>query len=219
VFCPARYNPGRVDSTLSGLYIAKVGGLFAVMMAIAIARLRAHHPFARFGAANQITTVRALLVALVAGFIGEPHTAGAATVAAATSGVATLLDGLDGWLARRAQMTSGFGARFDMEVDALLIQVLALLTWQWGKAGPWVLASGMLRYVFVAAGWLLPWMRRPLTPTLRARAICVVQIATLVLAIVPAITPPASPLVAAVGLVALCYSFFVDTVWLWRRRA
>jgi phosphatidylglycerophosphate synthase len=207
-----------VASTLSGLFIAKAGGVFAVIMAIAIARRRAHHPFVRFGAANQTTTVRALLVALVAGFIGEPHTARAATVAAATSGVAMLLDGLDGWLARRAQMTSGFGARFDMEIDALLIQVLAVLAWQWGKAGPWVLMSGMLRYVFVAAGWLWPWMRRPLKPTLRARAICVVQVATLVLAIVPAITPPASPLVAAVGLVALCYSFFVDTLWLWRHR-
>ena len=52
-------------------------------------------------------------------------------------------------------MTSAFGARFDMEVDALLIQVLAVLAWQWDKAGPWVLMSGLLRYVFVAAGWVL----------------------------------------------------------------
>jgi phosphatidylglycerophosphate synthase len=163
--------------------------------------------------------VRALLVALVAGFIGEHQTPGAATLAAGTSGVATLLDGVDGWLARRAQMTSRFGARFDMEVDALLIQVLAVLAWQWDKAGPWVLASGLLRYLFVAAGWVWPWMRRPLLQTLRAKAICVAQIATLMLAIVPAIAPPASALLAAAGLLALCYSFLVDTVWLWRRRA
>jgi hypothetical protein len=61
-------------------------------------------------------------------------------------------------------------------------------------------------------------MRRPVMPTMRAKAICVVQIATLVLAIVPAIMPPASALRAAVGLLALCYSFLVDTLWLWRRR-
>jgi hypothetical protein len=54
--------------------------------------------------------------------------------------------------------------------------------------------------------------------TLRAKAICVVQTATLVLAIVPAIAQPASALLAAVGLLALCYSFLVDTLWLWRRR-
>jgi phosphatidylglycerophosphate synthase len=207
-----------VESTLSGPYIAKAGGVFAVIMAIAMAH-RAHHPFTRFGPANQMTTVRALLVALVAGFIGQPNAPLAATLAAAASGGATLLDGVDGWLARRSQMTSGFGARFDMEVDALLIQVLAVLAWQWDKAGPWVLLSGLLRYVFVAAGWLWPWMRRPLMPTMRARAICVVQIATLMLAILPDITPPGSALLAAAGLLALCSSFLVDTLWLWRRRS
>jgi phosphatidylglycerophosphate synthase len=189
-----------------------------VIMAIAIARLRAHHPFERFGPANQITTVRALLVALIAGFIGESHAPVTAMLAAAIGGFAALLDGLDGWFARRTQMTSGFGARFDMEVDALLIQVLAVLAWQWDKAGPWVLVSGLLRYAFVAAGWVWPWMQRPLQPTVRAKAICVVQIATLVVAIVPAITPPASAVLPAIGLLALCYSFFVDTLWLWRRR-
>lgn len=192
--------------------------MFAVIMAIAMARLRAHHPFARFGRANQITTVRALLVAIVAGFIGEPYAPSAASFAAATSGLAALLDGVDGWLARRSGMTSAFGARFDMEVDALLIQVLAVLAWQWDKAGAWVVMSGLLRYLFVAAGWLWPWMRRPLIPTMRAKAICVVQIATLVLAIVPSIAPPASALLAAGGLLALCYSFLVDTLWLWRQR-
>ena len=62
-------------------------------------------------------------------------------------------------------MASAFGARFDMETDALLIQVLAILAWQYGKAGPWVLVSGLLRYLFVAAGWVWPWMREPLFPS------------------------------------------------------
>ena len=35
------------------------------------------------------------------------------------------LDGLDGWAARRQGLVSAFGARFDMEVDALLILALA----------------------------------------------------------------------------------------------
>jgi hypothetical protein len=59
-------------------------------------------------------------------------------------------------------------------------------------------------------------MRRPLTPTRRARTVCVVQIAALMIALVPAVTPPASTLVSAVGLAALVYSFAVDSVRLWR---
>ena len=67
-----------------------------------------------------------------------------------------------------------------MEVDALLIMVLAILAWQHGKAGAWVLLSGLLRYAFVAAGWLAPWIARPLPPSRRRQTICVVQIAALV---------------------------------------
>ena len=192
----------------------KAGGLFAAIMIIAIARIRAHHPFPRFGPANQVTAVRALLVALVAGLIGEPPHP---LLAVALALSATLLDGVDGWVARRTQMASAFGARFDIEIDALLIQVLAILAWRYGKAGPWVLASGLLRYAFVAAGWVWPWIGRPLTPTARGRIICIVQIAGLMLAILPAIAPPMSNLVAAASLAALCYSFLVDTLWLWRR--
>jgi hypothetical protein len=71
--------------------------------------------------------------------------------------------------------------------------------------------------VFVAAGRLWPWMRSPLASTLRAKIICVVQIVALILAMAPAVALPASSLVAAVGLLALCYSFLVDTLRLWRR--
>ena len=42
----------------------------------------------------------------------------------------TALDGVDGWLARRSGIASAFGARFDMEIDALLILVLAVLAWR-----------------------------------------------------------------------------------------
>jgi phosphatidylglycerophosphate synthase len=135
---------------------------------------------------------------------------------AAAATVAIVLDGVDGWLARRTQMTTSFGAWFDLETDALLILVLAVLAWQFGKAGLWVIASGLLRYAFLAAGWWWVRLRRPLFASLRRQAICVIQIAALVVALVPAVTPPISNAIAAVALGALCYSFAVDTEWLWR---
>ena len=132
--------------------------------------------------------------------------------------VVELLDGVDGWLARRSSLASAFGARFDMEVDALLIMALAVLAWQHGKAGSWVLLSGLLRYAFVAAGWLLPWMARPLPPSRRRQTVCVVQIVGLCAAVSPIFPPGASAPVAAVSLAALAASFLVDVVWLWRAR-
>jgi phosphatidylglycerophosphate synthase len=204
-----------VPSELSTWYPVKVACVFAAIAIVAALRRRGWHPFARFGPANQITTVRALLVAVVAGFIGEPRTSSLLPAIAAGT-AATLLDSVDGWVARRTAMTSAFGARYDMEVDALLILALAILAWQDGKAGAWILASGLLRYLFVAAGWLWRWMRAPLPPTFRAKAICAVQIASLLLCLVPSIDPPASSVVAGAGLAALTYSFAVD---IWRLRS
>jgi phosphatidylglycerophosphate synthase len=202
---------------LTAWYPIKASGLFFAIISIALARVRQHHPYASFGAANQLTTVRAAFGALLAGLIGESVSDILAATAAAVGLVVLTLDGLDGWLARRTKMSSAFGARFDVEVDALLIQTLAILAWQEGKAGPWIVLSGLLRYGFVAASWLLPWMQRPLTPTSRGRIICVVQTAALVVVLAPGVTPPLSSTIAAFALAALCYSFLVDTMRLWRQ--
>ena len=75
-----------------------------------------------------------------------------------------------------------------------------------------------MRYLFVLAGRLWAWMRRPLRPTFRARAICIVQVVSLIAAVMPGVRPPASGLIAALGLSALSYSFFVDARWLWTAR-
>jgi phosphatidylglycerophosphate synthase len=204
---------------VSAYSLARATVVFSVVMLLAVRHRETRHPFARFGAANYVTTVRAALVSLAAGVIGEGTAPAMANAAVAASLAATMLDGVDGWLARRTRMASAFGARFDLETDALLIQVLAILAWQFGKAGVWVLASGLMRYVFVAAGWLWPWMRRPLPGSLRGKAVCIIQTAALILAIVPGVALPASAWLAAGGLTALCGSFFVDTRWLLQRRS
>ena len=177
-------------------------------------------PFPRFGAANLVTTARLMLVALVAGMVAgacDPHDLAWLVVALAMIG--TALDGVDGWLARRTRLSSAFGARFDMETDALLILLLSLLVWRYDKAGVWVLVCGLMRYAFLAAGWMLPWMAGRLTPTLRGKTVAVMQLAGLGLALTPVVTPPASTLAAALTLAALAWSFAVDVGRLWRQRA
>ena len=204
---------------VGGIYAVKAGAIFSIVMIVALGFLPRHHPFARFGPANQITTMRAMLVALVAALIGEPRFPAVATSAAAATVVVSALDGVDGWLARRHQIASSFGARFDMEIDALLILVLAILVTEFEKAGPWVILSGLLRYIFVGAGKYWPRLRAPLFASRRRQAVCVVQILALNLAIVPAIQPPLSAAIAAVALAALGWSFLVDTCWLLRSAA
>jgi phosphatidylglycerophosphate synthase len=190
--------------------------IFAAVMLLAIRKLDDHHPHVRFGPANQVTTVRAALVALVAALAGQPPQPAIAAAAAAIAVAGTAIDSLDGWLARRSGMTSEFGARFDLEIDALLILVLAILVWRHDKAGAWILLSGLLRYLFIAGGVLWSWLRRPLPPSRRRQAICVVQIAGLILALLPSMRAPVAASIAAASLSALMYSFAIDTLWLWR---
>jgi len=202
---------------LGRAFVPKALGGFALGVALVLAALPAHLPRRRFGPANQVTLARLALVALLAALLGED----AAPLAWPIVGVATLaavLDAIDGPLARRSGLASPLGARFDMETDALLILALALLAWQIGKAGGWIVAAGLLRYLFVAAGRAWRWLERPLPASMRRKAVCVVQILTLVVCLAPIVPPPESAAIAGAGLALLVYSFAVDVAWL-RHRA
>ncbi|MEZ5288253.1 MAG: CDP-alcohol phosphatidyltransferase family protein [Vicinamibacterales bacterium] len=184
--------------------------IFGAMGAWAAGAAGAGHPFARFGPANTVTTARLVLVALTGGLIGSPLPPAAAWVTVAVAVTVALLDGVDGWLARRSGLASPFGARFDMETDALFILVLSALVWTTDKAGAWVLAAGLMRYAFVAARIVLPWMAGPLTPTLRGKTVAVVQFVGLAAALALAVTRPWSAGIAATALLTLTWSFAVD---------
>jgi phosphatidylglycerophosphate synthase len=199
---------------LGPAYLLKAVLLVLLLEVFVVVRIDRGHPHARFGWSNAVTTVRAIGVALVAAFIGEAPSDAAAIGIIAVALAVTLLDGVDGGLARHTGMASTFGARFDMEVDALLIAALSVLTWEYRKAGAWIILSGLLRYLFVAAGWIWTFMQRPLPPRFRRKVICVAQIVGLLLALLPSIHPPASTAIAAVSLALLLWSFGVDTAWL-----
>lgn len=208
---------------VAGLAGAAMALAFMVAVAILGApRLAAFHPHARLGPANAITTARAGVGALAAAVLALPGgLADAPALAWALTGAvvaALALDGVDGWLARRTGLASRFGARLDMEVDAALGALLALLALLSGKAGPWVLALGFLRYGFVAAGVFMPWLTAPLLESGRRKAVCVVQIAVLAALLAPVIQPPASTWLALAGTLLLAWSFAVDIRWLWRAR-
>jgi phosphatidylglycerophosphate synthase len=173
-----------------------------------------------FGAANWVTAARALYATCLLGYgiwaAAVGHLPGPTLrwfwVVGALGALA--LDGVDGRLARRLGQESAFGARFDMETDAATVLGLSLLIWLCDQAGTWVLAIGLMRYIFVGGGWVWPALAAPLPQRKRRQAVCVVQVAALILAAVPSVSPAwASPL-CFVALAGLVYSFAVDVVWL-----
>ncbi len=99
-----------------------------------IVTLADHRPLQHFGAANALTLARGAAVATLAGFLAGPIDV-LAWVASLLGFLCIVLDGVDGWLARRFATVSPFGARFDMEVDAFLMLVLGLLLVASGTVG------------------------------------------------------------------------------------
>lgn len=193
--------------------------VFAAMAFCVLFWLPRYHPHARFGAANVVTLGRATMACALVGLIGHPTlVTQLGWLVTALAGIALLLDGVDGKLARRHGTTSKFGARFDMETDAATILVLAILVFESGKSGAWVLLAGGLRYLFVVASYALPRLAAPLPPSWRRQAICVAQVGALAACAAPVLGPAASSTIAGVALALLIASFTVDTLWLMRPR-
>ncbi|MFC4087972.1 CDP-alcohol phosphatidyltransferase family protein [Micromonospora sp. GCM10011541] len=169
------------------------------------------------GPADRVTLTRAVLVggvlALTVDGWGRPASV---AVLVPLTAVALALDAVDGRVARRTGTASDLGARFDMEVDAFLILVLSVhLT---PAVGGWVLAAGGMRYAFVAAGWLLPWMRGTLPPRYWRKVVAAAQGVVLAVAAAAALPPPATTVLVAGALAILVESFGHDVAWLWRHR-
>lgn len=203
-------------ATLRPSAIALALGLYLLACAVLFAGLRGDWSPPRFGFANTLTLSRLVITCILAAFVAE---AGISPLGSAilwllfalTTG-ALIIDGIDGFAARRLGLDSAFGARFDMEVDALLILVLSIAAMLLGKAGVWVIASGLLRYVYVLAARVFPALNRPLPPAWRRKTIAVVQGATLAALLTPIVQPPVSTIAAALALVLLVYSFGADIV-------
>lgn len=177
-----------------------------------------HHDFERFGFANTVTAIRAAMVSLIAATVFYPDAwrsiSDAPWTFAALVLVALALDGVDGYLARRYGQESDLGARFDMEIDALLIFCLSAAAYLLGKAGAWVLTIGLMRYAFVLAQYPLPRLGGALPPSMRRKLVCVVQIGVLCAILVPSVALPLSSWLAAIALLLLVYSFGIDCLYL-----
>ena len=185
---------------------------YGAIAALVIAGLGQHAPHRHFGPANRVTLLRAAYTALLVGILAEGLPIGAAGrwVLVATGAAALALDGIDGWAARRSGFASRFGARFDMESDALFVLALAALVYRSGQAGAWVLTLGAMRYIFIAAGRLWPPLAAPLPPSQRRRGVCVGVIVMMLVALAPPVTPLLGRWLCLGGLLLLAYSFAAD---------
>lgn len=105
-------------------------------------RTRVDRPW--FGFANGVTFCRMLACLLVLLLPLDPILAPLLILISVA-----VLDGLDGYLARRFNESSDMGAYFDKETDALFVLVLCFILYKMGRAPFAILGLGWLRYATV----------------------------------------------------------------------
>jgi len=198
-----------------------VGTAFAVIVCMTLSRAMHRSGTPMLGPANRVTLFRATLVGGVLALVADSlrgHTPVLAIVAflVPLAAVALVLDGVDGKVARRTGTSTALGARFDMEIDAVLVMGLSVFVAQ--SLGWWVLAIGALRYVFVAAQQVMPWLRGSLPHRYSRKVVAATQGVVLVVAASGVLPQVLGIAAVALALGTLCWSFGRDSHWLWRAK-
>jgi phosphatidylglycerophosphate synthase len=194
-----------------------VGIACALTLDLALARALRRDPAATLGPATWVTLARASLAIGVAALTAASFERDVAVATLATlAAVALALDFVDGWIARRTATESALGAKLDGEVDAFLILVLSIDVAP--TVGGWVLLIGAARYLFLASGWRIHWLRARLPRRDWRKTVTAAQGVALAIAAAGVVSTAVSTVLLAVALALLAESFGRDVWWLWRRR-
>jgi phosphatidylglycerophosphate synthase len=215
-----------VAAIVGALSVAAVGGdpvgaaiRSAVVLAAWLAwSLRSAHLHSgdTLGLAVVITLARGVLVGVLAAFFMVPVALVPSTALAGVGLVALALDGVDGAVARRMGRASDFGGTLDMELDAWTVLLLSAMAWWLGRAGPWVLTAGLLRYAALAAGALHPTFRRPLDARPARRVVAGLAVGGLSVCLAAPLDGWPATALAATVVVLLVHSFGRDAAIQWR---
>jgi phosphatidylglycerophosphate synthase len=168
--------------------------------------------------ADRVTLTRGVLVCGVAALVADGRRADLAALVT-VSAVALALDAVDGRVARATGTASPFGARFDMETDAVLILVLSVVVSR--QVGWWVLGIGAARYVLllvrVATRWV-PWLAGQVAPRRWRKVVAAYQGVVLTIVAAGVLPGPVTTAALVAGLAALVASFATEVVTLWRQQ-
>ena len=130
------------------------------------------------GIANRVTLLRLVMLILVIAFASRLSNLTTAIMLA----MVISLDGADGYLARKKNQQTAFGALFDMETDAFFACMVACLLVESGLAPWWIIIAGGMRYYYYVLTDLTGLSAIPEKRTRFGATIAVVLFISLILA-------------------------------------
>lgn len=174
--------------------------------------------FVTLGAANRITLIRGLFIAATAGFLAiipVDTLPRLLYVPAALYTLAAVLDGVDGFVARRLQQTTQLGKELDTVLDAFGLLIAPLLAVLTGKLAVSYLLVSIAYYLFQ---WGIRWRQRsgrpvyPLPPSQVRRYLAGLQMALVAIALWPPLPADITRVLGFALMIPLLLGFVRD--WL-----
>lgn len=153
------------------------------------------------GPANWITAMRFFIVSYVLIFF---HVLPQFIILLVLS-IAVMMDVFDGYIARRTNSQSAFGALFDMEVDAFYVLAMGLYFWLTTDFGLWLLIPGCIRYVYEVVRILC--VDDGFVPSRQPLAVFLAGLNFVLLLIALVLPGDFALMVLVVSLCVVCFSF------------
>ena len=168
------------------------------------------------GYGNGLTLTRGLAICLLAGFLFSPRPPGLlAWVPALLYTLSSIIDYLDGYVARVTGHTTVLGEILDMEFDGLGMLVAIAVAIQYGQLPWWYLILGLGRQLFIGGIWLRNRWKLPvyeMTESENRRLIAGFQMGFMTVILWPIFSPPLTTLACVLFSIPLAGSFLRD--WL-----
>ena len=165
------------------------------------------------GYANLVTLVRMILVISITAFseILSLRTLGLLYI------IPVSLDALDGFLARKLNQKSSFGAMFDMETDALFVALAGSILVEKHAADAWILPAVYMRYVYVLVILAAGLHGRPEKRTRFGPVVAVIMFISLLAVYLLPTDPARILLILACSLVIISFGYSFFSLFVTRR--
>jgi len=210
---------------LQGIFQAAVITAY-VLILLRIGMPLNYHPrqkvlHSNLGYGTWITITRAMLIAILAGYLFQPWPQSRLVPGrlSCTPGIlylaASILDYLDGRVARARQRETRLGAFLDINIDALGLLIAPLLAVWYGQLPVAYLSVGAAYYLLGFGIWLRKKYLRPvfeIKPRRSARIIAGFQMGLVGIALLPVLSPPIKIMAAYIFMIPLLAGFAKD--WL-----
>ena len=134
------------------------------------------------------------------------------------STVSLVMDGLDGFIARKYNLVSKFGEIIDQESDNFLMLVISISLYLNKDVGLYVFLIPLYRYTFLVSMKKYDWLQRTLPSSQFRKIACVLTIALMIMSQDVYFNYENTLFLVILSLFIITFSFSKDIIWLYRNK-